>query len=152
MTADQARALVQSATPGPWTWIECGPHAVGIDAPSGERRLEHVTWESLAVVHGSEDDPRAGLHVARRNAELICAAHDLAETVVALEAKVARLRVSYKLLVAAAGCASETLCPECGPAVQVDEDGCCIGCGNGAMGTYVTERADALVAALEAAP
>jgi uncharacterized protein YceH (UPF0502 family) len=92
ITATEARALVQAATPGPWTWIERGPHAVGIDAPSGERRLEYVTWESLALVHGSEDDPRAGLDVARRNADLICAAHDLAETVVALQAEVARLR------------------------------------------------------------
>jgi hypothetical protein len=93
ITAEEARALVQAATPGPWTWIERGPHAVGIDAPSGERRLDYVTWESLAVVHGSEDDPRAGLDVARRNADLICAAHDLAQTVVDLHAEVKSLRV-----------------------------------------------------------
>ncbi len=83
---------------------------------------------------------------------LVAAAPDLAATVEALHAEVERLRAAYERLEAAAGRASETLCPECGPAVQVDEDGCCIGCGNGAMGTYVAERAEALVAALEAAP
>ena len=31
----------------------------------------------------------------------------------------------------------KTFCPECGPAVEVDEDGCCETCGNGATGRAV---------------
>lgn len=30
-----------------------------------------------------------------------------------------------------------SLCVECGPDVKVDEDGCCITCGNGAMGEWL---------------
>lgn len=29
-----------------------------------------------------------------------------------------------------------TLCVECGPSVAIDEDGCCVTCGNGATGTW----------------
>jgi hypothetical protein len=32
-----------------------------------------------------------------------------------------------------------TLCVECGPNVQVDEDGCCRTCGNGAIGTWLRD-------------
>lgn len=28
----------------------------------------------------------------------------------------------------------KTFCPECGPNVKIDEDGCCVNCGNGANG------------------
>src|SRR5512146_2771943 len=30
-----------------------------------------------------------------------------------------------------------SFCPECGPNVKVDEDGCCASCGNGAVGPEV---------------
>jgi hypothetical protein len=30
----------------------------------------------------------------------------------------------------------ETLCVQCGPGVPVDEDGCCVLCGNGATGPW----------------
>jgi hypothetical protein len=33
-----------------------------------------------------------------------------------------------------------TLCVECGPNVRVDEDGCCLTCGNGAVGTWLYRR------------
>jgi hypothetical protein len=61
-----------------------------------------------------------------------------------LRAEVERLAASRDRWRAAAGRTAYTLCPECGPAVQADEDGCCICCGNGAMGAYATERAEAL--------
>ena len=34
---------------------------------------------------------------------------------------------------------TSAICPECGPVLRVDEDGCCSGCGNGAMGEGVGE-------------
>jgi hypothetical protein len=61
--------------------------------------------------------------------------------------EVQRLSASRDRWRVAAGKVADTMCPECGPAVEVDEDGCCIGCGNGAMGTYVVELADRLRAA-----
>jgi len=67
-----------------------------------------------------------------------------------LRAEVARLSASRDRWRVAAGRVADTMCPECGPAVEVDEDGCCICCGNGAMGAYATERAD-LIRAAEAA-
>lgn len=33
-----------------------------------------------------------------------------------------------------------TLCVECGPSVAIDEDGCCVTCGNGAVGRWVSEN------------
>lgn len=41
-------------------------------------------------------------------------------------------------------------CPECGPACDIDEDGCCAGCGNGAIGPGA-DAAVALLAACEEA-
>jgi len=61
-----------------------------------------------------------------------------------LRAEVERLTASRDRWRVAAGRVADTMCPECGPAVEVDEDGCCICCGNGAMGAYATERAEAL--------
>lgn len=44
-----------------------------------------------------------------------------------------------------------TLCVECGPNVVVDEDGCCELCGNGAVGSWVSEHNPvALLAARDA--
>jgi len=60
ITAEEARTLREAATPGPWTWIDRGPHAVGIDALSGELRLEYGTWESLAVAHDDGPKVQAG--------------------------------------------------------------------------------------------
>ena len=69
------------------------------------------------------------------------------DEIVELRAEVARLSASRDRWRRAAGRVADTMCPECGPAVEVDEDGCCIGCGNGAMGAYATERADLIRAA-----
>ena len=33
----------------------------------------------------------------------------------------------------------KTFCPECGPEVTIDEDGCCIICGSNATGQMVEE-------------
>lgn len=33
--------------------------------------------------------------------------------------------------------ARPTLCVECGPGVQIDEDGCCVTCGGGATGSWL---------------
>jgi hypothetical protein len=66
--------------------------AVHIDAPRGDSRLGHDAWEGLAVVYGCEYDRRAGYMAAHGNASIICAAHDLAQTVVALHAEVERLK------------------------------------------------------------
>lgn len=55
-----------------------------------------------------------------------------------LEAENAELKASVKML---QGFSQEewrgTLCPECGPSVPVDEDGCCTTCGIDAMGLGV---------------
>jgi hypothetical protein len=32
-----------------------------------------------------------------------------------------------------------TFCPECGPNVSIDEDGCCVTCGATAIGSAVNE-------------
>jgi hypothetical protein len=50
----------------------------------------------------------------------------------------------------ARGAVSEiiTFCPECGPNVTTDEDGCCLSCGAAAMGAGV-EKLRARIAALE---
>ena len=69
------------------------------------------------------------------------------DEIVELRAEVARLAASRDRWRRAAGRVADTMCPECGPAVEVDEDGCCVGCGNGAMGAYATERADLIRAA-----
>ena len=136
ITAEEARTLREAATPGPWENRTRGNDAELLIQPVVRATVDH--WA------------RPKLHCSLGDRLLISAAADLAATVEALHAEVERLRAAYERLEAAAGRASETLCPECGPAVQVDEDGCCVCCGNGAMGTYVTERAEALVAALEA--
>lgn len=41
----------------------------------------------------------------------------------------------------------DSFCPQCGPSVQVDEEGCCLACGADAMG----DGADLAIAALRAA-
>ena len=33
----------------------------------------------------------------------------------------------------------KTFCPECGPNVDIDEDGCCVTCGATAIGSAVNE-------------
>lgn len=135
ITADEARVLREAATPGPWhvgrsALCDCWRRCVNVYADQGE----DVTRPCRSDV--SEGD-----------APLLAAAPDLAATVEALHAEVARLSASRDRWRVAAGRVADTMCPECGPAVEVDEDGCCIGCGNGAMGTYVVELADRLRAA-----
>ena len=91
VSAHWAQTLLDSATPGPWRLDlhrEC--YAIHIDAPRGDSRLGHDAWEGLAVVYGCEYDRRAGYAAAHGNASLICAAHDLAQTVVDLHAEVER--------------------------------------------------------------
>lgn len=43
-----------------------------------------------------------------------------------------------------------SLCVECGPDVRIDEDGCCIHCGNGAVGAWLRKWIP--TAAAEATP
>jgi len=89
--AQRARELLAAATPGPWGQDDaCGHFEVHIYAPKGEPRLSMNYWESLVIVHGNEDQPRIGYQVAWGNADLICNAHDLAQTVVDLHAEVER--------------------------------------------------------------
>lgn len=83
ISAGEATTLLANATPGPWRAAKTRePYAIHFDAPKGDRRIGLQEWESLAITYGSEDMPRAGMAVARANASLICAAHDLAETVI----------------------------------------------------------------------
>lgn len=58
----------------------------------------------------------------------------------ALRAEVAALRASRARWTIAAGIAADTLCPQCGLGVRVDEDGCCVACGSYAMGAAVESR------------
>lgn len=93
VSAHWAQHLLNAATPGPWTMdLHRERHAIHIDAPRGDSRIGHDSWEGLAIVYGCEDHPRAGYAAAHGNASLICAAHDLAQTVVQLHAEVERLR------------------------------------------------------------
>lgn len=92
VSAAKAQELLDAATPGPWvmdTWRE--RDAVHIDAPRGDERIGHDSWQGLAIVYGCEDDQHGDM-VMHDNASLICAAHDLARTVVELHAEVERLR------------------------------------------------------------
>lgn len=93
VSAHWAQTLMDAATPGPW---RMDPHserdAIYINAPYGDSRIGHDSWEGMAVVYGCEDNPRPGERAAHGNASLICAAHDLAQTVVDLHAEVERLR------------------------------------------------------------
>jgi hypothetical protein len=93
VSARWAQTLLDAATPGPWRMDLCRERdAIHIDAPNGDGRIGHDAWEGLAIVYGCEDYRRAGDAAAHGNASLICAAHDLAQTVVALHAEVERLR------------------------------------------------------------
>lgn len=91
VSAHRAQKLLDAATPGPW-WMDLQRErdAIHIDAPRGDSRIGHDSWEGLAIVYGCEDDRRAGDAAANGNASLICAAHDLAASVVALHAEVER--------------------------------------------------------------
>jgi len=91
VSARRAQTLLDAATPGPWRMdLHRELYAIHIDAPQGDSRLGHDAWEGLAVVYGCEYDRRSGYAAAHGNASLICAAHDLAQTVVALHAEVER--------------------------------------------------------------
>lgn len=93
VSARMAQTLLDAATPGPWRMdLHRERDAIHIDAPRGDKRIGHDSWEGLAVVYGCEDYARAGYTAAHGNASLICAAHDLARTVVELHAEVERLR------------------------------------------------------------
>lgn len=93
VSARMAQTLLNAATPGPWRMdLQRERDAVHIDAPRGDSRIGHDSWEGLAIVYGCEDDRRAGDAAANGNASLICAAHDLAQTVVQLHAEVERMR------------------------------------------------------------
>lgn len=98
ISAQKAARLLAAATPGPWTQdLAREPDAVHLDAPNGDARIDLDSWEGLVAVYGREDEPKAGMRVARGNADLICAAHDLAASVVVLHAEVERLRALLKV-------------------------------------------------------
>lgn len=98
VSADWAQLLLNAATPGPWRMdLYRERDAIHIDAPHGDERIGHDSWQGLAIAYGCEDDPRAGDAVAHGNASLICAAHDLARTVVELHAEVERLRALLEM-------------------------------------------------------
>ena len=89
ITADEARVLREAATPGPWRVTDYDTVAPSIGCGG---------WD-IAVVHGDDDgrpwdaddsEPVAPLPLS--DAALIAAAPDLAATVEALHAEVARLR------------------------------------------------------------
>ena len=91
VSARRAQTLLDAATPGPWRMdLHRERDAIHIDAPRGDGRIWHDAWEGLAIVYGCEDHPIQGKRVAHGNASLICSAHDLAQTVVALHAEVKR--------------------------------------------------------------
>lgn len=93
VTAAWAQTLLDAATPGPWKMDHTAERdAIHIDAPRGEERIGHNYWDGFIVCYGNQCNPRAGDAVAHGNASLICAAHDLAQTVVELHAEVERLR------------------------------------------------------------
>ena len=93
VSAHWAQKLLDAATPRPWRMdLHRERDAIHIDAPHGDGRVWHDAWEGLAIVYGCEDHPIQGKRVAHGNASLICAAHDLAQTVVALHAEVERLK------------------------------------------------------------
>ena len=93
VSARRAQTLLDAATPGPWRMdLQRERDAIHIDAPRGDGRVWHDAWEGLAIVYGCEYDRRSGYAAAHGNASLICAAHDLAQTVVALHAEVERLK------------------------------------------------------------
>ena len=88
ITADEARVLREAATPGPWRVTDYDTVAPSIGCGG---------WD-IAVVHGDDDgrpwdaddsEPVAPLPLS--DAALIAAAPDLAATVEALHAEVARL-------------------------------------------------------------
>jgi hypothetical protein len=93
ITADEARVLREAATPGPWRVTDYDTVAPSIGCGG---------WD-IAVVHGDDDgrpwdaddsEPVAPLPLS--DAALIAAAPDLAATVEALHAEVARLRASMQ--------------------------------------------------------
>jgi hypothetical protein len=91
VTARMAQTLLDAATPGPWLMdLYRERDAIHIDAPRGDGRIGHDSWEGLAIVYGCEDNWIPGERAAHGNASLICAAHDLARTVVELHAEVER--------------------------------------------------------------
>ena len=93
VSAHWAQTLLDAATPGPWRMeMYRERDAVHIDAPHGDARIGHDSWYGLAIAYGCEDNPLPGERAAHGNASLICAAHDLARTVVELYAEVERLR------------------------------------------------------------
>ena len=93
VSARRAQTLLDAATPGPWRMdLQRERDAIHIDAPRGDSRIGHDSWEGLAIAYGCEDHPIQGKRAAYGNASLICAAHDLAQTVVALHAEVERLK------------------------------------------------------------
>lgn len=65
---------------------------------------------------------------------------DAAELLAGLYVEVWRWRLSRDRWRIAAGIASDTLCPQCGIGVSVDEDGLCSTCGCTAMGDAVDSR------------
>ncbi len=64
-------------TSGPWELVVVHPQEISIDAPNGDADLEYTSWESLAVVYGSDEFPTIGEQKALANAKLIAAAPDM---------------------------------------------------------------------------
>lgn len=90
ITADEARALLEAATPGPWEWsVWAGRHRARLcteeQFASGEGWLLQLDTDR---VHGG-------------TAELIAAAPDLAATVVALHAEVERAAAAERARIVA---------------------------------------------------
>lgn len=139
VSANWAQHLLNAATPGPWTMdLHRERHAIHIDAPHGDSHIGHDSWEGLAIVYGCEDHPSAGYAAAHGNASLICAAHDLAQTVVALHAEVERAASAERARIVA------LLTERCAATREWH--------GQETVVSLTYRQAAALVAALEAAP
>lgn len=99
ISAAEAQTLLEDSTPGPWE-IEDRPREcqVYISTEHGEPRLQYTGWSGFISVYGSKDLPRVGQIVANANAALVAAAPDLAASVVALHALLAREKDHTKQL------------------------------------------------------
>jgi hypothetical protein len=95
--------FANKATPGPWFPAPSDPsaHAVSLNAPNGDPRFNHTSWEELVTTYGNEDsDPTTSMNVARANAEFIGVARN---AVPALLAEVGRLTHELDLVTEALG-------------------------------------------------
>ena len=94
---------------------------------------------------------RSGCDSAQRDALMLALPRggwpETAAELRAMADEVERLRASRARWSVAAGIAADTLCPQCGLGVRVDEDGCCRTCGATATGDAVESRRASIEAA-----